>query len=93
MNKIIYKQSFTIQESFVIHMPVYSEILKIAYLAGDPTIWYAFDVDDTDGVLVARHFRAVGAGHVLEEYSISQHIETLIDYTAGAVWHIFEVTP
>ena len=91
MNKIVYKQSFTIQEAFVLYMPVYSEVIKIAYQDGLPTLWYLHDVADTDGTAVARHFRVVGTGSVLEAYSICQHIETLIDYTNGAVWHIFEV--
>ena len=92
MNKIVNKQSFIIQESFVIYMPVYSEIIKIAYQYGSPTIWYLHDVDDASGVLVARHFRAVGTCSAFEVESGCQHIETIIDAVSGFVWHIFEVT-
>ena len=93
MNKIINKQSFTMQESFILHMPVYSEIVKIAYQIGIITVWYLHDADDALGVLVARNFRVVGTGNAFDVESGCQHLETLLDYTAGTIWHIFEVTP
>ena len=93
MNKIIFKESFTIQEAFILQMPAHAVILKIAYLDGVPTMWYSFDLKETYETAVNRYFMGVGTGNAFTEESGCQYIETLVEYTNGAIWHIFEVAP
>jgi hypothetical protein len=84
MSVVVYKYPLELDDSQLIGMPKYADILKVGYQGKSLHVWALVDLKMET---VARKFVISGTGHELPASRLI-YVDTVFD--GNYVWHIFD---